>query len=144
MRVELAVVALLMATSAFADQDPDFTRVNNRCNSWALCKQQSATGICVSHRNGDELVLDVGKFAHYTFYSVESTASSYSCDIYTNTDGYDASVADSTATDQVNTTSITDEAPVYTMQVLLQKLWINCTEVADNVVNIDVVVCVEN
>lgn len=137
----LALILLLLPTLASADIEPDKTRINNRCTSYAICNLQSATGECVSHRTADELVLEVGRFAHYTFYSTESTASSYTCDIITNTDGFDASVTDSTQTDQVNTISITDEAPVYTMAVLLQKFWVTCSEVADNVVNIDVVIC---
>lgn len=135
------MLLLLLPVAALADVEPDKTRINNRCMSYAMCKQQAATGECVAARESDEIVLDVGRFAHYTFYSTTSTATSYTCNIITNTDGFDASVAASTQTDQVNTASITDEAPVYTMAVLLHKLWITCSEVADNVVNINVVIC---
>jgi hypothetical protein len=137
----LPLLLLLLPTLAFADTKPDTTRLNNRCTTYSLCKLQAATGECVSHRDGDEIVHQVGRFAHYTFYSTTSTDSSYSCDIMTNTTGFDASVADSTQTDQVNTTSITDEAPVYTMAVLLHKLWITCSEWTDGVINIDVDIC---
>jgi hypothetical protein len=134
----LPLLLLLLPTLAFADTKPDATRLNNRCTTYSLCKLQVATGECVSHRDGDEIVHQVGRYAHYTFYSTTSTSSSYECDIMTNTLGFD----DAVSTDQVNTTSITDEAPVYTMAVLLHKLWITCIEVnVDGVINIDVDIC---
>jgi hypothetical protein len=137
----LILLSLLLPTLALADEKPDTTRINNRCTSYAICKQQAATGECVSHRTGDELVMNVGRKSDYTFYSTTSTAASYSCNIMTNTTGFDASVADSTQTDQVNTASITDEAPVYTMHVLLHQLWVTCSEWSGDLINIDVVVC---
>lgn len=137
----LPLILLLLTSTAFADEKPDTTRVNNRCTSYAICNLQAATGECVSQRTGDELVMKVGSPAYYTFYSTTSTASSYSCDIVTNTTGFDASVADSTQTDQVNSTSITDEVPVLPMFVLLHQLWVTCSERADGVINIDVLVC---
>jgi hypothetical protein len=134
----LPLILLLLPCLALADVKPDTTRLNNRCTMYAICKQQSVINECVSHRdNTQKLVLEVGRFAHYTFYSTRSTAADYSCDIMTNTLGYDGAVS----TDQVNTTSITDEAPVYTMAVLLHSLWITCTAIDADLVNIDVVVC---
>ncbi len=131
------LLVLLLPCIAFADEKPDSTRVNNRCASHSICKNQSTTGECVSHRTGDELVMEVGRRADYTFYSTPSTASDYSCDIHTSSVGFDAAGT----TDQVNTTSITDEAPVYTMSVLLHYLWVACTTVTGGNVNIDVVIC---
>ena len=136
-----AFLLILIPFLALADTEPRSTKPSPRCLSYKICQSQTATGECVSPANGDELVVTVGRMAKYTFYSTESTASSYTCDIITNTTGFDQSVTDSTATQQVNTTSITDEEPVYTMVVLLQKLWVSCSEVADNAVNIDMIVC---
>jgi hypothetical protein len=137
----LPLILLLLPALAWADVKPTRTRINNRCSSYRMCDQQSSTGECVDVSNSDEIVLQVARFAHYTFYSTGSAAASYSCDIITNVTGFDASVIDSTATDQVNTASITDEIPVYTMAVLLNRLWITCSEISSLFVQIDVVVC---
>ena len=135
MRLLPLILLLLPSLALAADVKPARTRVNNRCTSYAMCAAQSGTGECVS--GSDEIVHQVGRFAHYTFYSTKSSSTNYSCDIYTSNEGFNAA----TATDQVNTTSITDEAPVYTMAVLLRHFWIACPTNDDNVVNIDVVIC---
>jgi len=129
---------LLLPALALADVKPVSTRLNNKCMSYAMCSSQSAASECV---NGDNEVIvhEIGRYAHFTFYSTESTATNYSCDIITNKLGYDNAVT----TDQVNTTSITDEAPVYTMAVLLHKFWVTCPTLADNVVHINVDICTE-
>jgi len=134
----LTLLLLLLPALAWADATPAKTRVNNRCQSYRMCDAQASTGICTSVSDADEIVLQIARFAHYTFYSIQSTATNYSCDIMTNNQGYDAN----NTADQVNTISITDEAPVYTMGVLLRYLWITCPTLADNQVTIDVVVCV--
>lgn len=132
----LAPLLLLFPLAASADVKPTTTRINNRCTSYAMCVSQTATSECVD-AGGEVIVHTVGRFAHYTFYSTESTAANYSCDIITNKLGYDAAVT----TDQVNTTSITDEAPVYTMAVLLHKLWVTCPTIDADEVSIKVDIC---
>jgi len=130
----LAVALILLPTLAWADTDPRRTKINNRCTSYAMCPAHSGTGECTD--GTDEIVLQVGRYSHYTFYSTPSAATNYSCDIHTSDEGFDAA----TATDQVNSTSITDEAPVYTMAVLLRHFWVACT-VNDVTVTINVVIC---
>ena len=134
---KIFALLLLLPAVAWADHDPDSTRVNNRCTQYRMCDGQTSTGICTSPKDADELVLEVGRYAYYTFSAIPSTATNYSCDILSNHDGYDA---DNTS-DQVNTTSITDEAPMYTLGALLKYLWITCPTLDDNQVTIDVVVC---
>lgn len=132
----LAALLVLLPTLVFAaDIKPGKTRINNICTSYAMCSAQSGTGECV--KGTDEIVHHVGYRAEYVFYSTKSTSTNYACDIYTSNEGFNGA----TATDQVNTTSITDEEPVYTMMVLLQHFWIACPTNDDNVVNIDVVIC---
>ena len=134
----LPLLLLLPALALAADVKPEKTRVNNRCTSYAMCVEELDLNECQDSTNTDEIVLQVGRFAHYTFYSTKSTNTNYSCDIHTSNEGFGAA----TATDQVNTISITDEAPVYTMAVLLQQVWIACTAISIvGSVTIDVVIC---
>lgn len=135
-RFLLLILLLLPTLVLAADVKPAKTRVNNRCTSYAMCVAQSGTGECVS--GSDEIVQHVGFTANYTFYSTRSTSTDYVCNIFTNNEGYAGGVPTS---DQVNTASITDEVPVYTMRVLLRHFWIACSTNVDNVVNIDVVIC---
>jgi len=133
----LPILLLFLPTLALAaDVKPGKTRVNNRCTSYAMCAAQSGTGECVS--GSDEIVHHVGFMANYTFYSTRSTSTTYSCDIYTNSEGFNGRAGE----DQVNTASITDAVPVYTMRVLLRHFWIACdVNSSDDVVNIDVLIC---
>jgi len=133
----LPLILLLLPSLALAgDVKPAKTRVNNKCISYAMCAAQAGTGECVKGTN--EIVQRVGFPAYYTFYSTKSDSTDYVCNIFTNNEGYAGGVPTS---DQVNTASITDEVPVYTMKVLLQHFWIACSTNADNFVNIDVVIC---
>ena len=144
--MRLLLPLLLLPAFAFADVEPikKVPALNNTCSSYLMCDTMSGTGECVDKFDSDQIVLTMGRHATYTFYSTRSTSTDYVCNIFTNKTGFDASVADSTQTDQVNTASITDEAPVYTMVVLLHKLWINCSTNADNSVIIEVDVCPRN
>ncbi len=133
----LPIILLRLPTLALAaDVKPGKTRVNNRCTSYAMCAAQSGTGECVS--GSDEIVQHVGFMANYTFYSTRSTSTDYICNIFTNDEGY---LGGTPASDQVNTASITDEVPVYTMRVLLRHFWIACSTNTGGVINIDVLIC---
>ena len=132
----LAILFMLLPTVTWAaDIKPGRTNINNRCAEYAMCAAQSGTGECV--KGSDEIVHQVGFMANYIFYSTRSTSTDYICNIFTSNEGFNAA----TATDQVNTAAITDEVPVYTMRVLLRHFWIACSTNADNVVNIDVLIC---
>ncbi len=135
----LPILLILIPSIAWADIKPARTRVNNRCTQYRMCNAETDTGICLG-ADGDEIVLHVGQTARYTFSSILSTATDYTCNILTNLQGFDV---DNTS-DQVNTASITDEIPMYTMKVLLRYLWITCPTIADNQITIDVIVCKVN
>lgn len=137
MKIYTALLMLLPVV-AVADMDPKSTRVNNRCTEYRLCNGKSGTGICTDPSNSDEIVLHVGLPAEYNFDAMNSTSTNFACDIFTNRTGYDA---DNTS-DQVNTTSITDEAPVLLIRGTLRYLWISCPTNDDNTVTLDVEVCV--
>jgi hypothetical protein len=123
---------------ALADTAPETTRINNRCTEYRLCDAKSGTGICTDTANADEQIMHIGLPAEYMFDAVNSTSTNYSCNIFTNRTGFDAD----NSSDQVNTTAISDEAPVYLMRALFRYLWINCSTNDNNTVTIDVEVCV--
>ena len=130
----LGVLALLAVPTAWADVPPTRTKVNNRCNQYRMCDAHTGTTDCGAAV--DEIVLHVGQWANYTFSSIQSVGS-HSCDIISNLQGHDAA---SGVGDTVNTTAITDEAPMYTMRVLLRHFWLTCSENATSV-TIDVIIC---
>ena len=129
-----AALLILIPVTAFADQAPARTKVNAKCMQYRMCDAEGDTGVCLGDA-AQEIVLHVGQYADYIFDSVQSVGS-YTCNIFTNNQGHDAQATN----DQVNTTSITDEEPIYTMRVLLRYLWINCSEIVTTV-TIDVLVC---
>lgn len=135
----LAPLLLLLPSLALAaDVAPARTRVNNRCTSYQLCSAESDTAApCRDPSGTNDIVLHVGRFAHYTFYSTPSSATDYVCNIFTSDDGTPGSGKN----DQVNTATITDEAPVYTMAVLLRYLWMNCSTISGGTITINTVVC---
>ncbi len=133
----LLLAGLFVHSALAGDIRPARTRVNNICSSYQLCNAEEGTGVCQDSTNTDEIVFFSGLASYYTLYSTLSTASDYTCNIFTSSDGTPGSGTN----DQVNTASITDENPVYTMFVLLQYVWINCSTIADNAVTIDAVVC---
>ena len=136
--VPFLLAGLFVHSALAADIKPARTKVNNICTSYRLCDAELGTGVCQDSSNTDEIVLHVGQAADYILYSNLSTATNYSCDIFTSSDGTPGS---GTIT-QVNTASITDEAPAYTMFVPLRYLWINCSTIDGGlVVTIDALVC---
>lgn len=137
----LLVFLLLPSLALSADIKPARTKVNNLCSSFRLCDAEIGTGVCQDPTNTDEIVFFSGRTSDYTLYSTLSTSSNYTCNIFTSSDGTPSSGTN----DQVNTASITDEVPVYTMNVLLQYLWINCSAIdvggGLDSITIDAVVC---
>ena len=134
--IRLFLLFLLLPSLALAaDAKPEKTRINNACTSYAMCYQQTNTGECTT--GSDEIVHHVGFRADYTVYSTKSTATDYTCDIFTSNEGFNGA----TATDQVNTASITDEVPVYTMVVLLRYVWVACNPITGGYVTIDFDIC---
>lgn len=132
----LPFLLLLIPSLALADVKPKATRVNNRCTQYAMCATETTTNEC-KDKDGQVIVLGLDRYARMTFYSTKSSSINYSCDIFTSNEGFD----NKTASDQVNTTSITDEAPVYTLVALLRDFWMICPTNDNNSVTIDVVVC---
>lgn len=138
----IAFLLLVVFDATAADIKPARTKVNNLCSSFRLCDAEGDTGVCQDPTGTDEIVFFSGRTSDYTLYSTLSTSADYTCNIFTSSDGTPSSGTN----DQVNTASITDEVPVYTMNVLLQYLWINCSAIDTGAgfgdrVTIDAVVC---
>ena len=131
----LLLVVICSVVVHAADKAPARTKVNNKCNSYRMCDAEADTGECKDPSGTDEIVFRSGTDSKYTFYSTPSSATDYICNIHTSNVGFTAS------SDQVNTATITDEAPVYLMSVLLQHLWVACNPITGGTITIDMVVC---
>ena len=78
----------------------------------------------------DEIVAKLGARYTMTFYTTQSTATSYACDVYTNDQGYDAysgAVGDGVG-QKVNTaaTQMTNSIRAYSTAGLFDYIWISC------------------
>ena len=133
---------LFAANVSFADASPPVVESLTGCVVYKMCNAQTATGDCsVLPASGDELVLKVASFSNLTFYSTQSTATTYSCDVVSNDVGHDAL---SGAGHQINTASITESAPILSFSGLFYYLWVNCSAIANNQVTITLQVCTAN
>ena len=135
--IPFTIVLFISTLAVAADVKPARVRVNNRCSQFTMCNAEAGTGVCQESTNTDEIVHHVGLWANYTFSSIESGASDYSCDVLTNLRGG----AGTNSSDQVNTTSITDNDTVYIMRVLLRYFWITCSLNTGADITIKVVIC---
>jgi hypothetical protein len=131
----LALALLLLAAPALADNPPLSAFVygpNAEVKGGTLCSAQTATSTgCTGTVNGvsDQLVADLRGYSSVAFYGNQSTATGYTCDVYTSDNGYDA---DSGVGQDRSTTalSVTQEAIV--LDGALAFAWIECSAIADN------------
>ena len=142
----ITILSMLFAGMAYADVAPPqasdavgafgTSLLGNGCKKVRMCAGQTATGDCTS--GGDEIVARVASHVHLTFYSNQSTASAWICDIVSNDQGHDAASGSGTT---INASSITDANPVLSITGLFDFLWITCPTLADNLVTITMLSC---
>ena len=130
----LAIALLLVPGLVFADVSPPRERVNNKCSQYTFCDQKGSAGVAYKpctdgsqNNQGDEVVLRVGYWAHYTFAFFGTDDPNYECQIHTNHQGHDAT---SGVGDVVNTATLDDKDTMYTMRVLLDYVWVECRRVS--------------
>lgn len=86
-----------------------------------MCNAQAATGVCTSA--GSNIVADLSGFYTHSFYTTQGVGA-YSCDVYSNDTGYDA-----TYRQKLNTTALTSSGSVLSIEGLLRKVWLECSAV---------------
>lgn len=138
--VSLSAVFLL-ATPASGDAGPAPTKVGGGvCTSYLMCAAQTATGDCtVLPASGDELVLEMDGRSSMTFYSIQSVGA-HICDIMSNDEGHDDA---SGVGFKVNTASLTDSAPVLSINGLFRFIWVTCPTIGTSA-TVTALVCTAN
>lgn len=136
------LLLMLIAGVAGADTSPPQESLSYGCVKYTMCNAQTATDECtVLPASGDELVVRVATNSNLTFYSTASTASTYSCDVISNDQGFDASAPTGNGF-QINTASITPAAPILSFSGLFDFMWIDCSAInGDGNVTITLQMC---
>ena len=133
----LALLVLLMAGSAWGDVAPEVVEnYGSEGVLYAMCDAQpfGSTGVCT--RDGDQIVLNAAGFASLTFYSMQATTTTYTCDIYSRDQSHDTAVAGNGF--KINATSLSESQEVLTLSGPFSRVWVNCTAMNDNQVTIHV------
>ena len=141
MRLLLAVIALALASAAWADAPPltekVLTPAANAVKTGTLCSGQTATSICVGAHPltgvSDQLVADLRGFLSVSVYSNQSTATTYTCDIYSSDNGSDA---DGGIGQDRSSTSLTETQEAIVLDGAIAYIWAKCSAIADNQVTI--------
>ena len=132
MKIILAIlVSILLAGSAWADVAPEKVNVTGNAVEYTMCDAQATAVVCT--RDGDEIVLNGSDLISLTFFSTESTATTFNCDIYSSSTTYGAGTP---AGFKVNVTSLSETQEVLTLSGPFIYVWVKCTAIADNQVTI--------
>lgn len=123
---------LLAASSAWADAVPLNKRTFSEAGAQTgtLCSAEDTTGACAST---DEIVLDLrGKWS-IAFYGNQSSATTYTCNVFSNDVGYDASSGEG---QQMNASALTQSNQYLALEGLMGYVWINCTTITGGTVTV--------
>jgi len=139
----LILLALLVATAASADNPPISSATINGPGGGVtklgtLCSAQPSSGTstgCTGTVNGvsDQLVADLRGYSSVAFYANQSTATTFTCDVYTSDNGYDA---DSGVGQDRSSTAMSETQTMIVLDGALAFAWIECSAIADNQVTI--------
>jgi hypothetical protein len=137
-RITLFLLSFLISSLAFADTTPNNERILSGpggavTKTGTLCSLQTATSTGCTASNGDEMVADLRGFTAVAFYSNQSTSTSYTCDVYSSDNGYDA---DSGVGQDRSTTSLANTQEMISLDGGLAFVWIECSSIANNNVTV--------
>lgn len=137
------VLFVLIARSAFADVTPELLRSRGSCSEYVMCVASVATGPCTDPTQAsDEIVMDMQGNTSITFYSTQSTAATYSCEVWSNDEGHDAASPTGDA-HRVESTPLTETARVLTLAGGFSFIWIECSALSGPAIRITANVCRE-
>jgi hypothetical protein len=136
----LLLLALLAPSTALAvsgaDVPPAASSGADGCISYAMCVAESTTGPCDTVHDGTGAVIvlrntartgNFGQGSAITFYAARSTSTTFTCDIYTNDEGYSAAVAAGDGS-VITGARLTQAARVTSISgAPLDAIWINCS-----------------
>ena len=141
MKIMLAILVSMLLTGVSSADTPPIKSEDVTGNPmYKMCNAQLTgnTGVCKvgGVTAGDEYVLNASGFNSLTFFSMQSDANTYSCDIYSRDQSHDTVTAGNGF--KVNVTSLSETQEVLTLSGPFNYIWINCTAIADNSVTINV------
>ena len=121
------LVVLLVAELAIAETPPRFTRPHPDASLYVLCDAEANSGVCKRDDGAgdEEIVLNASGLGSMTFSSMRSGAGTYTCDIYTRDESYDATPAGNGF--KSNVTSLSDTQETTTLSGPFMAVWMNCT-----------------
>lgn len=142
-RLVVILLVLFFASPVFADADPLQISADAGCKHVTMCAAETDVGICKRDVDGSdvEIVLDVMGRSGMTFFSLQSTASAYSCDVLASDRGFDEGAGVAVT---INATSLTESSKTITLSGPMLKLWMLCTAITGGNVTVTAVVCSGN
>ena len=133
----LFLIILLLASPALADSISGTKIVQTTCVRYALCTVETSTGVCQAAGSSSEDVADLQLRSNHVAYTTQSTATTYSCDLYTGDNGFHA-----THRKKVNASSLTDSNPSIPFVGPLNDVWAECPTITGGNVTLEMCSCV--
>jgi hypothetical protein len=121
-RLLAILVMLLVAAPAIADVPPSQIRYGDNAVLYTMCDAEADDGVC--QVGGDQVVANASAFDSLTFYSMQSAAGTYTCDVYSRDQTYDTTPGTGF---KINTTSLSSSQEVITVSGPFMWVWVNCT-----------------
>ena len=111
-RYILLILWVLIAFPAFADAPLKVT----------MCSAETATGTC--DLSGSDIIVDVRSQTTLSFDSTESTATSWSCDVYQHSD---VNLTVGTGGQKLNVSAITETNEVLVLRGAFHLIYLSCS-----------------
>ncbi len=140
LRIALVFLVVAWAFDAMAfDKSPPSDGLGKGCGYQLFCDAQSTNGICTVGTN--EAVAKKGNIKQVTAYASRSTASAFTCQMHTNTTGYnggaDASVV-------VAGSDLTPTARMVQLNGNFHYYWWVCSGIVGGAVTVEAIPCDAN
>ena len=136
-RLALLWIALLLAAPSALGDEAAWAPLSRGCAVHTLCAAEADAGPCKNAGGTSVFVANLrGIYGEQVAYTTKSTATTYSCDIYTGDNGYSA-----THRKKVNSSSLTNANPSFPLDGLLKEVWGECPTITGGNVTMDVYTC---
>ena len=94
---------------------------------------QTATSTGCTAAGGDEIVADLRLYSTVAIYSNQSSSTSYTCEVYSSDNGYDA---DSGVGQDRSTTSLSNTQEEIVLDGAVAFIWVECPAIANSSVTV--------
>jgi len=126
MRRLIVFLMMMWSWPAMADVGPAVQLLANGAMQATLCAAEADVGACKNVAGTHTIVVDTGGRSLITFYSTQSTATTYTCDAYTNDTGYSAT-ARASLTSAGAGTQLTPTTMSVSVSGALRFVWVECS-----------------